>query len=190
MSRKLDQPVQPQLAHPHEVGFGERRTHDDVGQQRQSAFGETVERRHPDERRVRADVDVELRADSRQLLVHLDGGQRPHAFVEHVGGQRGEAFLALRIVGGAATNDQQEPDQRNRLVANGPHAQPVGERRLDDGGKGEAGNRLEAGQPRAIDAGRGARHVHETSTGVESGIARSIRPRGTMLIVIRRPGSR
>ena len=187
---QLDEPVQPQLTHPHEIGFAECGPHDDLGQQLEAALGETTESGHAEERRVRADVDVELRADSRELLVHLDGRPRPRPFVEHVGRQCGETFLPLRIVGGAATDDQQEPDQRHRFVANAPHPKPLASDDLSMAGKAKRGTGRRAGQSRAIDADRGARCVHDTSTGVESGIARSMRPRGTMLIVMRRSESR
>ena len=118
-----------------------------LGEQLEALSGEPAERRQADERRVGADVGVELRADAGDLLVHLDGGPRARALVEHVGGDRRQAFLAGRIVGGAAPDDQEEPDQRHAVVAHAPHPQAVREHGLVDGGKRERAGRL--GQPAA-----------------------------------------
>ena len=55
-----------------EVGFPQRRPHDDVAEQRQRAVGEPAEHREAEERGVGADVGFELGAEARQRLVHLD----------------------------------------------------------------------------------------------------------------------
>ncbi len=70
---ELDQPVQAQLPHADEVRVGKRRPHHHAGQQFEAAAGKPAERRQADKRGIRADVGVELRADPRDLLVHLDG---------------------------------------------------------------------------------------------------------------------
>ena len=108
-------------------------------------------RRH---RRIRSDVGVELRPEPRQRFVHLDGGAIAAAFVEHVGGDRGEPFLAMWIGRGAAANEERERHQRHLCVMHGPDPHAVGQRRLLDGGERERARRTQLGKLRAIDLGR------------------------------------
>ena len=181
----LREPVQPQLPDAGEIALPERRAHDDVRQQREGALGEAAEDRDAGDRRVRADVGVELRAQPRQRLVHLDRGAIAAALVEHVGGDGGQAVLAGGIGRGAAADEQRERDERHLRVVHGPDAQAVGQRRFLDGGKREraraAPRRLRASSP-AVDG------AHETTAAVEPGAASTVRPCGTMLSVTRRAG--
>ena len=95
---QLRQPVQPQLAHAREVVLSQRRPRDDVGEQRERrAAANRLRTVTLATRRVGADVGVELRAEARERLVHLDRGAVAAALVEHVGGHRGQAVLARRI---------------------------------------------------------------------------------------------
>ena len=59
--------------------------------------GEAAEDGDARDRRVGSDVGVELRAEARERLVHLDRGAIAAALVEHVGGDRGQAILPGRI---------------------------------------------------------------------------------------------
>ena len=65
--------------------------------------GEAAERGDGQQRRVGADVRIELRAEARQRLVNLDRRSVAAALVQHVDGDRREPFLPGRIVGRAAS---------------------------------------------------------------------------------------
>jgi hypothetical protein len=187
----LRQPVQPQLPHPREIRFTQRRSHDDVGEEIEGAAREAAEDGDARDRRVRADVGIELRAETRERFVHLDRRTPAAAFVEHVGGDRGEAVLPGRIRRGAAADQQRERHERHLRVAHGPHAEAAGQRGLLDRGKRKVARRAGNGQPLAIHGGRLARTSrHDTAAVVESGAASDSRPCGTMLSVTRRAGSR
>ena len=103
------------------------------------------------------------------LLVHLDGRPRARALVEHVGGDRRETFLAGRIVGRAAPDEQQEPDQRHAVGWRTVHTRKaVRERRLVDRGKRETRDGAKRRQPRAVHDGRrrrASRDVHQRRIG-------------------------
>ena len=94
---KLGQAMEPKLTNAREIRFGQRRTSDDVGEQPEAAVGALRKRRDRDERRIRSDVGIELRADARERLVHADRRAVAAAFVQHVGGDGREPFLAVRI---------------------------------------------------------------------------------------------
>ena len=159
---ELGQAMQPELAHAGEVGVAQRRPGDHVGEQLQCARGEAAEHGDAGDGRVRSDVGVELRAEPRERLVHLDRRAIAAAFVEHVGGERREAFLAGRIGGGAAADEQRERDQRHLGVVHGPDAQAVGQRRLFDRRKAERARRRRRRQAAAIDR-HAADRDHETT---------------------------
>ena len=113
--------------------------------------GEAAEDGDAGDGRVRADVGVELRAEPRERLVHLDRRTIAAAFVEHVGGDRGEAVLAGGIGRSAAADQQRERDQRHLRVVHGPDAQPVGQRRFLDRRKRERARRTRSRQLAAVD---------------------------------------
>ena len=94
---QLRQPMQPQLPDAHEVRFAQRRPRDHVGEQPRPRSAKRLSAVTLSERRVGADVGVELRAEPRERLVHLDRRAIAAAFVEHVGGERREPVLARRI---------------------------------------------------------------------------------------------
>ena len=121
----LRQPMEPQLPHANEILLAQRRPGHHVGQQRERRRGEAAEHGDAHQRRVRTDVGVELRADRRQRLVHLNRGPAPAAFVEHVDGQRREPFLPRRIVGGAAADEEHQRHDRYGRVIHGPDAKAV-----------------------------------------------------------------
>ena len=175
---QLGQPVQPELPDALEVGLGQRRPRDHVGEQREPTIREPGQRRHRRVRGVGADVGVELRADPRQILVQTDRGPVAAPLVEHVGGQRRQTFLADRIAGRPALQQHHERDDRNRRVADAPHPQAARQHGLGDGGKPERAGGARLGEPRAVDG-------HDTTAGAESGMARAWRPRGMMLSVTR-----
>ena len=122
-------------------------------------------------RRVRTDVGVELRAEARERLVHLDRRAAAAALVEHVGGHRGQPFLARRIVGRAAAHAAASAvttgidGWRDR-----PDPQAVRQRRLLDRGKRERPRRTGLRQARAVDRACDS-PAHETTAGAESGSA-------------------
>ena len=186
---ELRQAVQAQLPHARHIVIVHRRPDDDVGEQRQGAVREPGEDGEAGDDAVRPDVGVELRAEPRERLVHLDRRSIAAALVEHVGGDRGQAVFPGGVGRGAAADQQRERHERHLRVARGPHAQPVGQRRFLDGGKRERARRAGDGQLRAIDL-RGPSGAHETTVVVESGAASPVRPCGTMLSVTRRAGSR
>jgi len=70
---QLNQAVQPQLSDPQEIGVAKRGSDHDVGEKLEGAAGKPAERRQAHEHRVRTDVGIELRADSRDVLVDVDG---------------------------------------------------------------------------------------------------------------------
>jgi hypothetical protein len=122
---KLRQPMESELTHPSEVGLGEGRTSDHIGQEPQRPVSEATEGRDTEHRGVGSDVGVELRPDSRERLVHLDRRPAVAAFVEHVGRQRREALLPGGIGRRAPSNEQDERDHGHVRMANGPQIQAV-----------------------------------------------------------------
>ena len=138
------------------------------------------------QRRVGPDVGVELRAEARQRLVHLDRRAAAAALVEHVDGQRRQTFLAGRIVGRAAPQQQHERHDRNRRVA----------RRSRRAGRSAASTSRSAGKRTgAVGPGSGSRErtglaPRRSSTTDRRRRVRqapaSARPRGTTLSATRR----
>ena len=66
---KLQQPVEPQVAHAVEVGGLEAGPRNHLCQQGQRRRRRPLERREPDERRIGADLGFELRAEPAERLV-------------------------------------------------------------------------------------------------------------------------
>src|SRR5207245_1980354 len=104
-------------------------------------------------------------------------------FVEHVDGQRRQAVLAGRIARRSAPDQQDAADDRHRVMADGPDAEPVREDRLLDGGEDVRPAAGGSRQLRAIDLDGGRRH--DTTAVCEPATASSGRPRGTTLSVTR-----
>ncbi len=188
----LRQAVQPQLPYAREIALAQRGADDHVRQDRERALGESAEDGDAGDRRVRSDVGVELRAEARQRLVHLDRRTIAAALVEHVGGDGSEPFLARRIRRGAAPDEQRERDERHTRMGHGPHAKTVGQRRLLDSWKRERPRRAGFRQTGPVDLRRPRRRrrSHETTAGSDPGAASATRPCGTTLSVTRPAGSR
>src|SRR5262249_14755632 len=105
------------------------------------------------------------------------------SFVEHIDGQRGEALLSGRIAGRAAAKEKNAGQNRNRVVTDGPDAEPVRQHGFFDSREREVSTARRRRQLRSIDADRLS--AHETTAGAEPPTASSGRPRGTMLSVTR-----
>jgi hypothetical protein len=148
---QLHQAMHAQLPHAREILLAQRRTHDDVGQDAERAIGEAAEDRRAEDDRVRSDVGVEMRAEPRERLMHLDGGSIAAALVEHVGRNRGQPFARRRIRRRAASHEQHHRDERHLRVIHGPHPEAVRQRRFPDRRKRKRSRRPRLGQSRAID---------------------------------------
>ena len=120
--------------------------------------------------------------DPSERLVELDRVQVAAAFVEHVAGQRCEAGTIARIGGRANRQQDQQADERDGVLLDRPHAQPVSERAPADLWKPEVWFGAERRQSRAVD-----RH-QATVTGSELLSARAARPLGTTLSTTRPSG--
>ncbi len=178
---QLHQPVDAKFAQAPELVRIERGPRQDVGQQPQPSAGEACEHRERDHRRVGSDLGVDRRADAAQFLLQLDGCPPARPFVQHVRGERREAGTIRRIDRGAGRHQRDDGNERQTAVLHGPHVEAVRERVLDDLRKAE--QRVGPGhrQARAVDR-------HDGTTGVDPDTARSVRPRGTTLAMIRSAG--
>ena len=186
---KLGEAMEPQLAHAIEIRFAQRRPDDDVRQQRERAIGEPAQHGRADDDRVRSDIGVELRADSRERLVDFDCRAVAAPFVEHVGRRRGETVPARRIGGRAAAHEQHQRNDRHLRMSDGPQAEAIRQRRLLDGGEWKGARRPQLRELCPVDL-HSPDCAHETTARSESGAASAVRSCGTTLNVTRRAGSR
>ena len=82
----LEEPVEPEIAHALEIGGIQPRPHDHLRQQRQRGRRGSLERGEADERRVGADLGIELRAEPAEGLVQGERIEVAAPFVEEVAG--------------------------------------------------------------------------------------------------------
>jgi len=179
---QLQQPVEPQVADAIELALLEARLEQHVAHQLEAAREIALQRRQAEHGRVVPDVDVELRADPAERLVHVQGGAIAAAFVEHVAGDRGQPGLVRRIRRRPGRHEREHRHQRHLVVLDRPDPQAVLERAPADRRKAERTLGSETGKTAAI----GPRH--DTATGCEPPSARATRPRGTTLSTTRAPG--
>jgi len=154
---------------PREVGFPQRRADGDVGEQRQRGAGEPAERGHREQRRIRADVGIELRAepgDAPRVSRSTTGLPLPSSSMSSV--IAASPSLSRRIVRGASPDQQHERDDRYRGMANRPppEASSAGKKTCRSAESGmPAPGRAPAtatGRPSCL-AGPHPRQAHETS---------------------------
>ena len=113
--------------------------------------GELFERRQLEERRVGADLGIEVRADAAEGLVHRERVEIAAAFIEQIAGDGGEARLMPGILRRADRHQHETGDERYLVVLDGADAQAVGQRAPPDFGKVETERRTGLRQPCAID---------------------------------------
>ena len=181
---ELQQTIEPQLAHAIELALLQTRPDQHVGDQLEPLIEKPAERRQADQRRVVADVGVELRTDPSQRFVDVERRAVPAPLVEHVRGDRGKPGPSRGIRRRADRQQHEHADERHLPVFGGPDAKSAAERLAPDLGKREGAFRPECRQPAAI-------HPHyDTATGPEPGSANARRPRGTTLRTTRCAGRR
>ncbi len=176
---QLPQPIEPELPHAREVLLPHRRPHQDVRQDRCAAIGESGERGQRERGSVGRHVDVELCPDRRERLRDIDGRHRAGALVQHVGCDRRESLLALRIGARTIRDLENERHDGHRAMLDGPHLEAVRERVPDDRWESKWRVETQVGQAAAID-----RH-QDTATPLEPESAIAASPFGTTLSVTR-----
>ena len=134
---ELLQAIEPHLPNAREIGLAQARLRRHVGEQRGAARGEPRQRGDRERRHVGADVHVVVGADPGQRVGHVDGAERARAFVHHVGDDGGQALFVGRVGAGTALDLQQERDDRDARMLDGPHLESVGQRVPRDLGKRE-----------------------------------------------------
>src|SRR5215207_3633824 len=95
---ELDEPIEPQLAHPIEIALIQERYPDHRGEQVERSRGVLFERRQLEERRVGADLGIEMRTYPAEGFVHRERVEIAAALVEQIAGDGGKAGLMLGIL--------------------------------------------------------------------------------------------
>ena len=144
---ELDEPAEPELAHSIEVAWIQARGPHHRGEQLQCPRGVLFERRQLEQRRVGADLGIEMRADAAERLVHRERVEIAAAFVQQIAGDGGEARLMPGILRRADRHQHETGDERHFVVLDGADAQAVVQRAPPHFRKVEAERRPGLRQP-------------------------------------------
>src|SRR4029450_4754233 len=148
------------------------------------AWGTLLERGELQQRRVNADLGIQVGADPPECFVHGQRVEVAAALVQQIPGDRGEAWLVSRILRRSDWHQHKTGDERNFVVLDRADAQAVAQGGAAHFREVEAEWRPGGRQPRAID-----RH-QATTAGAASASATAVRPSGTTLRMTRDSGRR
>jgi hypothetical protein len=129
---RFEQRRQALLAQPLQLGLGKRRPRHDVGHDRQRGGQARHGHVQIDVRRVGCGARAQVGAEEVDRVRDPEGIPRPGAFVEHVGGQAGQAEPAGRIRRDAGAQRELQVHGRHLVHAHDPHREAVRERPLLD----------------------------------------------------------
>ncbi len=109
----LLQPLEPQVADAIEIVVREVWLDDDLSHHGETNLEKSIERRQADDHRVHAGLDIEIAADARNPVGHVERALPFAAFVEQAGRDRHEAMTIRGIDNGAARHEQHDRDDGN-----------------------------------------------------------------------------
>ena len=172
---ELTQPLESQVANAVEIVVGEVGGGDHLVDQRQAGVQKAIERRHADDHRVDAHIEVELAANARHPIGDVERRLPAAALVEEARGDRHQPTCIRGIHRRSTGHQQHHGGHWHRSMRHRAQLETVGQHPLGDARKAERTIGARDRETAAVDA------AHETWTPAAAGNASSRRPRGTTL---------